>query len=114
MARRTFYIITDNTVVSALESVVGVANDQSIPLIVGEPDSLQKGGFATFGIDYYTIGYRTGEMAVQILTGEKAPSEIPPEFPPEIQLFINKDAAEKQGVEWNSDWDDMAQFVEAE
>src|SRR5690606_1360529 len=45
-----FYIITDNTVVSALESVVGVANDQSIPLIVGEPDSLQKGGFATFGI----------------------------------------------------------------
>jgi len=53
-------------------------------------------------------------MAVQILTGEKAPSEIPPEFPPEIQLFINKDAAEKQGVEWNSDWDDMAQFVEAE
>lgn len=109
-----FYIITDNTVVSALESVVGVANDQGIPLIVGEPDSLQKGGFATFGIDYYTIGYRTGEMAVQILTGEKAPSEIPPEFPPEIQLFINKDAAEKQGVEWNSDWDDMAQFVEAE
>ncbi|RLL42786.1 ABC transporter substrate-binding protein [Oceanobacillus piezotolerans] len=107
-----FYIITDNTVVSALDSVVGVANDQDIPLIVGEPDSVEKGGFATFGIDYYTIGYRTGEMAAEILTGEKSPSEIAPEYPPEIQLFINKGAAEEQGVEWNEEWDDAAQFIE--
>lgn len=108
------YIITDNTVVSALDSVVGVANDQDIPLIVGEPDSLAKGGFATFGIDYYTLGYRTGEMAAEILTGEKEVSEIAPEYPPEIQLFLNKDAAEEQGIEWNSDWDESAEIIEAE
>lgn len=107
-----FYIITDNTVVSALESVIGVANDQDIPLIVGEPDSLAKGGFATFGIDYHTIGYRTGEMAAEILTGKKSPSDIPAEYPPEIQLFINKQGAEEQGVKWNADWDDTAQFIE--
>lgn len=109
-----FYIITDNTVVSALESVVGVANEQDIPMITGEPDSLAKGGFATFGIDYYTIGYRAGEMAADILTGEKEISELPAEYPPEIQLFINKDAAEEQGVEWNEEWDEAAEFVEAE
>jgi len=107
-----FYIITDNTVVSALDSVVGVANEHDIPLFVGEPDSLAKGGFATFGIDYKTIGYRTGEIAAEILTGEKSPSEIPVEFPPEIQLFINKQAVEEQGVEWNTDWDEAAQFIE--
>ncbi|WP_099157697.1 ABC transporter substrate-binding protein [Virgibacillus ndiopensis] len=109
-----FYIITDNTVVSALDSVVGVANEQDIPLIVGEPNSLAKGGFATFGIDYYTIGYRSGEMAAAILTGEKKPSDIPVEYPPEIQLFINKQGAEEQGVEWNPEWDETAQFVETE
>ncbi|WP_156290204.1 ABC transporter substrate-binding protein [Oceanobacillus salinisoli] len=108
------YIITDNTVVSALDSVVGVANDQDIPLIVGEPDSLAKGGFATFGIDYYTLGYRAGEMAADILTGEKAVREIAPEYPPEIQLFLNKEAAEEQGIEWNTEWDDTAQFVDKE
>lgn len=107
-----FYIITDNTVVSALDSVIGVANDQDIPLIVGEPDSLAKGGFATFGIDYRTIGYRTGEIAVEILTGEKSPSDFPIEYPPEIQLFINKQGAEEQGVEWNAEWDESAQFIE--
>lgn len=107
-----FYIVTDNTVVSALDSVVGVANDQKVPLIVGEPDSLEKGGFATFGIDYYTIGYRTGEMAIDILTGKKTPGEINVEYPPAIQLFINKEAAEAQGVEWHEDWDNDAELLE--
>lgn len=108
------YIVTDNTVVSALDSVVGVSNDHQVPLIVGEPDSLAKGGFATYGIDYYTIGYRSGEMAVEILTGEKSVSDIPAEYPPEIQLFINKEAAELQGVEWNDEWDEIAEFIETE
>ncbi|WP_405097736.1 ABC transporter substrate binding protein [Oceanobacillus sp. FSL H7-0719] len=107
-----FYIITDNTVVSALDSVIGVANDQDIPLIVGEPDSLAKGGFATFGIDYKTIGYRTGEIAAEILAGDKSPSDFPVEYPTEIQLFINKQGAEEQGVEWNTDWDESAQFID--
>lgn len=109
-----FYVVTDNTVVSALDSVVGIANEQDIPLIVGEPDSLKKGGFATYGIDYYTIGYRSGEMASAILTGEKSIKDIPVEYPKEIQLFINKQAAEKQGIEWNKDWDEKAELVEQE
>src|SRR5690625_6863545 len=66
-----FYIITDNTVVSALDSVVGIANDHEIPLFVGESDSLEVGGFATFGMDYYTMSYRTGEIAVGILQGSQ-------------------------------------------
>ncbi|GAA0446837.1 ABC transporter substrate-binding protein [Lentibacillus halophilus] len=109
-----FYIITDNTVVSALDSVVGVANEQDIPMIVGEPDSLKNGGFATYGIDYETIGYRTGEMAVEILKGNKEPKDISVEYPKEMQLMINKKAAEKQGVEWNDDWDDNAKIINDE
>lgn len=106
------YIVTDNTVVSALESVVGVANEHDIPLMVGEPDSLERGGFATYGIDYNTIGHRAGEMAVDILTGEATTADIPVEYPEEMQLFINKDAAEEQGIEWNEAWDEEAQFKE--
>ncbi|WP_226035539.1 ABC transporter substrate-binding protein [Aquibacillus saliphilus] len=107
-----FYIVTDNTVVSALETVIGVANEQEVPLIVGETESLQKGGFATFGIDYHTIGYRAGEMAVEVLTGDKTTADIPVEIPPTMQLFLNKDAAEEQSIEWNTEWDEEAQFLE--
>ncbi|MDA3129206.1 ABC transporter substrate-binding protein [Aliibacillus thermotolerans] len=105
------YIITDNTVVSALESVVDVANNQEMPLVVGEPDSLERGGFATFGIDYYTIGYRTGEMAAEILSGEKTPADIPVEYPEDMQLIINREAAEAQGVDIHEDWDAEAEFI---
>lgn len=109
-----FFIVTDNTVVSALDSVVGVAQDQEVPLIVGEPDSLEKGGFATFGIKYHSIGYRSGAMAADILTGDKTTKDIPVEYPEDIQLYINKQAAEEQGIEWNDEWDDLAEFVEPE
>lgn len=109
-----FYIVTDNTVVSALESVVAVSNDHGIPLIVGEADSLKRGGFVTFGIDYFTIGFRSGEMAAAILSGEKAAGEIPSESPSGMQLFINKGAAEAQGIEWVTEWDSIAQFIESE
>src|SRR5690625_2727204 len=106
------FIVTDNTVVSALDSVIGVAKEQGIPLLVGEPDSLARGGFATFGIDYHSIGYRSGEMAAEILTGEKTTKDFLVENPEDIQLFINKEAAENQGIEWNDEWDDLAEFVE--
>src|SRR5690554_5690043 len=53
------YVPTDNTVVSALESVVGVAERAGIPLIAGEADSVAKGALATVGIDYYMLGRQT-------------------------------------------------------
>lgn len=107
------YVMTDNTVVSAMDSVVDVANEQNIPLIAGEPESLEKGAFATYGIDYQSIGYRTGEMAAEILVDDKDPAEMDVEYPPEVELFINKEAAEEQEVEWNEDWGE-ANIVEVD
>ncbi|MFV8827312.1 ABC transporter substrate-binding protein [Alkalihalobacterium sp. APHAB7] len=106
-----FLMTTDNTVVQGLGALVGVANDYDIPLIVGDPESLEGGGFATYGVDFFSIGYRAGEMAVQILNGEKVPSEINVEIPPELTLLINKQAAEEQGVEWNDQWDEIAEVI---
>src|SRR5699024_2163663 len=108
-----FYIITDNTAVSALESIIGVANDNDMPLFVGEPDSVSKGAFLAFGFDYYDLGYRSGEMAAEILTDDKKAGDLSVEFPPNVEAYINKEAAENQGVEWNDDWEEDANLVEA-
>ena len=43
----SLYIITDNTVVSALESVIDVANTNKLPLMVGEFDSVKRGGLSS-------------------------------------------------------------------
>ena len=106
------YIITDNTVVSALDSVVMVANEQDIPLFVGELDSLANGGFAAYGFNYYDIGYRAGEKAADILLNGKNPGEIPAEYPDQLQLVINKKAAEEMGIEIKPEWEETAEFIE--
>ncbi len=60
-----FYIITDNTVVSALESVVSVANDHEIPMMVAEFDSVKRGGLGAYGFEYYDIGYEAGKWLLR-------------------------------------------------
>jgi putative tryptophan/tyrosine transport system substrate-binding protein len=106
------YIITDNTVVSALESVVQVAQDNQLPLFVGELDSVERGGFAAYGFDYEDIGYEAGLLAAQILKGEKEPAELPVQYPQNLKLVINKKAAEAMKVELKEEWNDQAEFVE--
>lgn len=107
-----FYIITDNTVVSALESVIQVANDADIPLFVGELDSVERGGFAAYGFDYFDIGYEAGVMAAQVLTKEKAIADLPVQYPGNLKLLINKNAAADMGIELKPEWDELAEYSE--
>jgi putative tryptophan/tyrosine transport system substrate-binding protein len=106
------FVVTDNTVVSALESVVQVANEKDIPLFVGELDSVDRGGFAAYGFSYEDIGYEAGIMAAQILKGEKQPSELPAQYPQNLKLVINKKAAEEMNIDLKDEWNDLAEFVE--
>lgn len=99
-----FYVVTDNTVVSALESVVDVANTNTLPLIVGELDSVARGGLAAYGFDYYDIGYEAGQMAAQILLEGKSPAEMPAAYPANLKLVINKAVAESLGLEVKPEW----------
>jgi len=100
----SFYIITDNTVVSALESVIDVANSNQLPVMVGELDSVKRGGLGAYGFEYYDIGYEAGQMAVKILKGEATPSEIPAAYPANLKLLINKATADTLGLEIKDSW----------
>lgn len=107
-----FYIITDNTVVSALDSVIMVANDKDIPLFVGELDSVKKGGFAAYGFDYFDIGHQAGEMAAEILKDGKKPADIPVQFPQKIKLVINEKAAKEMGITIKEEWKKTAELIQ--
>ncbi|MBS7344160.1 MAG: ABC transporter substrate-binding protein [Caryophanon sp.] len=99
-----FYIITDNTVVSALESVIDVANANKLPLVVGELDSVARGGLAAYGFEYYDIGFEAGQMAVKILKGEATPADLPAQYPQNLKLVINKETADTLGLDIQDSW----------
>jgi len=94
------YIVTDNTVVSALESVINICNRQKIPLIVADPSTVDKGALASYGIDYFSLGKKSGEIALKIIEGAK-PSDIPIQTitdPNELQFVVNLDTAKTIGI----------------
>jgi len=100
----SLYIITDNTVVSALQSVVDVANTNKLPMMVGEFDSVKNGGLAAYGFEYFDIGYEAGEMAVKILKDGVKPADIPVQVPQNLKLVINKETAETIDLEIKDEW----------
>lgn len=94
------YAPTDNTIASAMDTVSQIANDNKIPVICGEKGMVDKGGLATYGIDYYKLGQLTGKQAVKIIKGEAEPATMPIEYLPKDQyeLTINKEVANKLGI----------------
>lgn len=97
------YVPTDNTVVSALESVVMVAESAKLPLIAGETDSVKRGALATVSIDYYSLGRQTGKMALEILDKGRNPATMPIQYLEDVQLVLNMQSAERMGITISSD-----------
>jgi putative ABC transport system substrate-binding protein len=91
------FIPTDNTIVSALESVLKVGTQNKLPVFAADVDSVERGAVAAMGFDYYKHGYQTGAMAKKIIQGT-SPQELPVEFQAELQLQINLKAAAAMGA----------------
>ena len=91
------YVPTDNTVVSALESLLQVAIDNQIPVYSGDTASVERGAIASLGFDYYDVGRQTGKQVVRVLNGE-APGDLPVESVETLQLYVNPPSAKKMGV----------------
>lgn len=96
------YIPTDNTIVSALEAAVGVAEEAKVPLYSGDTDSVARGALASVSFNYFDVGKQTGEIVVRILKGEAA-GDIPVRVATGSDLFVNKKAAAKMGVTLSDD-----------
>ena len=92
------YVPTDNTVASALESVIAVGQDNQLPVFAGDTDSVGRGAIASLGFDYYDVGRQTGALVVRVLEGAD-PATIPVQRVEQLNLVLNLDAAEAMGVE---------------
>lgn len=105
------FIASDNTVVSAFESLVKVCNDKNIPLFGGGTESVPRGAIAALGFDYFDVGYTAGLKAAQILKGEKKAGDIPSSLTDKLILVLNLKAAGEQGVKIDEKYVKMAEKV---
>ncbi len=95
------YAPTDNTIAAGMTTVAMVANENKIPVICGEEGMVKAGGLATYGIDYYELGYLTGKQAVKILTEGGDVSKMPIEYLPleKCKLSVNEETAKTLGID---------------
>ena len=92
------YVPTDNTVASNTEIIRNICEPAQVPIIAGEEGICSGCGVATLSISYYDLGVATGNMAVQVMTGEADISEMPIEYAPEFTKKYNPELAEAMGV----------------
>ncbi|HPU63189.1 MAG TPA: ABC transporter substrate-binding protein [Mobilitalea sp.] len=95
------YAPTDNTIATGMPTVAMVANSNKLPVFCGEEGMVNNGGLATYGIDYYRLGWLTGEQAVKILRKEADTATMPIAYLPddEYTLTVNEEVAKQLGIE---------------
>ena len=91
------YIPTDNSAAANKGNIDNICRG-NIPVFCGEEGICAGCGVATLSISYYDIGWKTGEMAAQILTGQADISTMPIEYAPEFVKKYNPTICADLGV----------------
>ena len=107
-ASDVIYVPTDNTVAANTGIIDNICRPAKVPVVAGEEGIVKGCGVATLSISYYDIGYKTGEMAAQVLTGEADISQMPIEYAPQFTKKYNADLANALGVTIPSDYEAIA------
>lgn len=92
------YIPTDNVMASAIPNLIKITDEARIPVFCGEAGMLKSGGVATLGIDYYKLGFQTGEMAADILSGKAKPQDMAIQSQKTFTVSLNEEAIKKLGL----------------
>ncbi len=91
------WLPTDNTCASNMPIISSASVSAGVMTVCSEAGMVDNGGLCTYGaVDYFTLGQQTGEMAVKLLSGEAAVSDLEIGFQSagdEAAIVINEDVA---------------------
>ncbi len=96
------YLPTDNTAVSALETLLRLAFSHKKPVIACDPNLVLQGVLASHGSTYEAIGEATAQKVLAILEGKPVAS-LPIETPQITKTWVNLSAAKRLGLEFTPD-----------
>ena len=92
-----FFTVLDNVVMDAFDSLAKVADQERIPLIAPATSLAEQGAAIGVGWDYSDNGYLSGQLVVRVMKGED-PADIPFQPLAKKLVYVNLDAAQRQGI----------------
>ena len=103
----TLYIPTDNTCASNAETIDAIVRGKNKPVFAGEEGLCRGCGAITLSISYYSIGVKTGKMAIDILLGNAEIDTLPIAYDENPVKKYNKSFCEEVGIEVPEDYIDI-------
>ena len=106
-----YYATQDNTVASYFAALLDVLNKAKVPVFATNDVYSNAGAFISQGTTDYGIGYRSGEIAAEILLKGKKPSDFPIEAVKNLQIKVSKSNMEFLGIKLPKDVESQVIFT---
>mgnify|MGYP000843833445 CR=1 FL=1 len=106
-----YYATQDNTVASYFAALLDVLNKAKVPVFATNDVYSNAGAFISQGTTDYGIGYRSGEIAAEILLKGKKPSDFPIETVKDLQIKVSKSNMEFLGIKLPKDVESQVIFT---
>ncbi len=94
---QVIWVTGDNTVLQGVDAVLGPAGRARIPVVINDPEFVDRGALAAVGIGWTASGRVAGRMAANVLRG-KSPADIPIVNVAEPVVLINRKMASQLGI----------------
>lgn len=93
------FMVTDNTIDSAITLVGDLAKEAKIPTIGSSDSVVRANGLATLSNAYEDYGVQTAQMLIRMVEEDLKPADMPIEYADKLQLVVNEAFAEALGID---------------
>ena len=105
------FVPIDNTIASAMSTVVKVTDAKKIPVFPSADTMVADGGVLGIGVDQYQIGVETAKVVAKVLKGEDT-KNMPIVLANEGVIYLNEAKAKQLGIEIPNDIKEKAKVVD--
>ena len=99
---QALWVTGDNTALQGFDGIVKAARDAKLPLIINDPEFVQRGALLAVGIGWYETGKAASKVLARVLRGEQ-PRNIPFEEVALKKLVLNQEVAKTLGIRFALD-----------
>jgi len=99
---QALWVTGDNTALQGFDAIVKAARDAKLPLIINDPEFVQRGALVAVGIGWYETGKAASKVLARVLRGEQ-PRNIPFEEVAVKKLVLNQEVAKALGITFPPD-----------
>jgi putative tryptophan/tyrosine transport system substrate-binding protein len=99
---QALWVTGDNTAFQGFDAIVKAARDAKLPLIINDPEFVQRGALIAVGIGWHQSCGAASKLLARVLRGEQ-PRNIPFEEVAVRKLALNQEVAKTLGITFPPD-----------